>query len=256
MVPVTFSTEFQQSRMVLASEMKVLAPDLDPWLEAERGLDRLSDLDEDTRMKLCRSHQSGVGSASTGQSAQGIQQGRPHSPGALSTRQVSQVKTQLEDYLDAVAYKLRRRQLIKQRKQVSVLGTTMGTWGRERYGSKVVKVDAITFWVDSCILSLGSAFVLDLKSEVSCKGMHTLGFATAATTGLLSFTARSWKRKRWLCQSRFRRLSSHSSEMLTTMHAWLVDRSAAPEPRDVIWENLRMRAWLVRGNPGKYGLKY
>ncbi len=64
---------------------------------------------------------------------------------------ISQIKTRLEDYLDKLAYKLRRRKVIGKRRQVKVVGSSMGPWGIERYGTKSIKVDAITFWCDRCV---------------------------------------------------------------------------------------------------------
>jgi len=211
-------SEFQQSRMVLASEMKVLAPDLDPWLEAERGLDRLSDLDEDTRMKtfILNEMELCYGSSSVAAINPVWDQRRLDS----LLKEFNKVKTQLEDYLDAVAYKLRRRQLIKQRKQVSVLGTTMGTWGRERYGSKVVKVDAITFWVDR----LAELYRKIVEAQ-------EVALSKPIPSAFITFNSRA-------TQAHASGSLHHHSEA-----DWVIQ--AAPEPRDVIWENLRMRAWLV-----------
>ena len=62
----------------------------------------------------------------------------------------SQHKTQLEDYLDVVAYKVRRRQVLK-RKRITISGPSMGSWGIDKYGSSShIRVDAIAFWSDRC----------------------------------------------------------------------------------------------------------
>ncbi|GFH07947.1 SMC hinge domain-containing protein [Haematococcus lacustris] len=46
---------------------------------------------------------------------------------------------QLLDYLDKLAYDLRRRKPIKKRLQVTVIGPTLGAWGIKNYGVKPVK---------------------------------------------------------------------------------------------------------------------
>ena len=54
----------------------------------------------------------------------------------------------MEDYLDSVAFQLKRRRTIKKRYEIKVYGALMGAWGKEKYGIKPVKVDAIQFWTD------------------------------------------------------------------------------------------------------------
>jgi hypothetical protein len=56
-----------------------------------------------------------------------------------------QLKTELEDYLDFVAFRLRRKQEVKRLKK-RVIGAKMGEWGTSKYGLKPVQVDAIGFW--------------------------------------------------------------------------------------------------------------
>lgn len=59
-----------------------------------------------------------------------------------------QRKRAIEDYLDSVAFQLKRRRTIKKRYEIKVYGALMGAWGKEKYGIKPVKVDAIQFWTD------------------------------------------------------------------------------------------------------------
>ena len=59
-----------------------------------------------------------------------------------------QHKTSLEDYLDHLAFKFKRRQVVKARRTVVVFGPGMGVWGKAKYGIKPLRVDAIGFWQD------------------------------------------------------------------------------------------------------------
>ncbi|GFH18694.1 uncharacterized protein HaLaN_15542 [Haematococcus lacustris] len=124
----------------------------------------------------------------------------------------------LEDYLDKLAYDLRRRKPIKKRLQVTVIGPTLGAWGIKNYGVKPVKVDAITFWSDRLRQLADQIHV----SQANCLQRPVpsafVTFQTRATQVVLATNLH------------------HHDE--TTWQATL-----APEPKEIIWRNLRMRAW-------------
>ncbi|KAL6760771.1 hypothetical protein V8C86DRAFT_1039267 [Haematococcus lacustris] len=130
----------------------------------------------------------------------------------------TKTKQLLEDYLDKLAYDLRRRKPIKKRLQVTVIGPTLGAWGIKNYGVKPVKVDAITFWSDRLRQLADQIHV----SQANCLQRPVpsafVTFQTRATQVVLATNLH------------------HHDE--TTWQATL-----APEPKEIIWRNLRMRAW-------------
>ena len=72
----------------------------------------------------------------------------PQSSSSSAADPFLQVKLKLEDYLDHVAFRLRRRMQIKRRRQVKIFPVFLGDWGTEKYGKEPIKVDAISFWSD------------------------------------------------------------------------------------------------------------
>lgn len=130
----------------------------------------------------------------------------------------NKVKRSLEEYLDAVAYKLRRRQVISKRHTIRVVGTTMGSWGIARYGLKPKKVDAIEHW---------TARLQQLNVEIEAAQKKALTKPIPST--FITFNTRA------AAVRAANALHYHSES------DWC--SQAAPEPREVVWENLCMRKW-------------
>ncbi|GAX72896.1 hypothetical protein CEUSTIGMA_g351.t1 [Chlamydomonas eustigma] len=129
----------------------------------------------------------------------------------------NKLKTELEDYLDFVASRLRRKQKVK-RLMKRVIGATMGVWGTSRYGLKPVKVDALVFWRDR--LQELDRLLPEAQSRALMKPIPS-AFVTFNTRAMQTRAASS--------------LHSHDESL------WCIQ--GAPSPSEILWRNLRMRSW-------------
>ncbi|KAG1660223.1 hypothetical protein FOA52_005093 [Chlamydomonas sp. UWO 241] len=208
--------ESQQIQVAPRPAMRFGDIRLDVWHQAETVLAEFSDDDQEAKMKgfLLREIDYSYG---------------PNQVSAINPvwdqrklerllKDYNNVKSQLEDYLDQLAYKMRRRQVIKTRRTERVLGTTMGKWGIDKYGIKAVKVDAITFWVDR---------LQELSRQIGVAQKVSLG--KPIPSAFITFNTRAT-----------------TAHVATALHHhsegdWIF--TAAPEAREVVWGNLRMRSW-------------
>ncbi|KAL6782290.1 hypothetical protein ACKKBG_A06245 [Auxenochlorella protothecoides x Auxenochlorella symbiontica] len=127
----------------------------------------------------------------------------------------------LEDLLDDYISKKRRSAKLKIKK-MTVVGPTMGAWGREKYGLKPVKVEALQFLHDR---------LEQLKVEIEEQQVKARGklFPSAFVT----FNAR-------LAQ-----VGAVRSLMNEDLSTWRCQ--AAPRPSEIVWGNLGWRIWERAG---------
>ena len=121
------------------------------------------------------------------------------------------VDVALSNYMD-------EKKRAKMKKRMStVTGATMGEWGREKYGLKPKKVDAFEFYVDR--LEYLRAEILK-EQESAKKKYHPASFVVFKTQKaqvVASQVMMSEDLSTWLCKP-------------------------APQPQEILWDNLRMRA--------------
>ena len=121
------------------------------------------------------------------------------------------VDVMLSKYMDPK----KKKKMKKQSKKV--VGVTMGTWGMEKYGKKPVTVDAFEFYIDR--LEYLRSEILQ-EQELAKKKPHPssfVSFKTRKAQVIASQTMMSEDLSTWVCK-------------------------AAPQPMEVLWENLRMRS--------------
>lgn len=106
----------------------------------------------------------------------------------------------------------------KKRKQVRVLGGTMGEWGRENFGMKPVKKDALEYW----------PMRLDRLREEILKETEI----TRSKTVPCAFVTFRNRRSQVVASTT---MINHD---LTTWHT-----SPAPAPPTIFWANVRWRTW-------------
>lgn len=126
-------------------------------------------------------------------------------------------KGQLEDLLDHYESRLRRRKPVTP-KQVRVVGAMLGPWGKEKYGMKPVKVDALEFY---------PARLEELKRQI--REQEPLCKADYYPTSFVTFN------KRYTQAVASTGLHSHDESI------WKIQE--APGEEEIVWSNLRMRSW-------------
>ncbi|KAK9902019.1 hypothetical protein WJX75_001351 [Coccomyxa subellipsoidea] len=132
-------------------------------------------------------------------------------------KEYEKLKKNLEDLVDDYTSKKRRHKSIKRKKE-RVLGVKYGAWGRDKYGVKPIQVDAMEFYRDRMIEL--RRLILQVQKRTKDKSVPS-AFVT------------------------FKQYVSQVKATTSTQHhdtsTWKV--SAAPGHEEVIWGNLRWRAW-------------
>ncbi|CAK0785988.1 hypothetical protein CVIRNUC_009201 [Coccomyxa viridis] len=132
-------------------------------------------------------------------------------------KEYEKLKGKLADLIDDYTSKKRRHKKIKPQK-VRVNGILYGGWGRENYGTKPIKVEALEFW---------PARMKELRRLIFEEQQK----AREKTVPAAFVT--------------FRKHVSQVKAVSSTQHhdtsTWRV--SAAPGPQEIIWGNLRWRSW-------------
>ncbi|KAK9840790.1 hypothetical protein WJX81_004889 [Elliptochloris bilobata] len=133
------------------------------------------------------------------------------------TEEYEKLHGNLTDLLDDYTSKKRRHKKFK-RKTTRVVGVKYGQWGREKYGVSPAKVDAMEFYV--------------ARLEELRRLIHQEQQAAKHSTVPSAFVT-------------FKRCRAQVTAVSTTQHsdttAWRV--SAAPHFNELLWKNLRWRAW-------------
>jgi hypothetical protein len=103
-------------------------------------------------------------------------------------------------------------------KTMTVIGAKLGAWGREKYGLKPVKVDALEYYQDRLAY---------LQSEIDTAQME-------AKKGV-------WPSSFVTFNRRTAQVVAAGALMCEDLTAWRVQ--AAPRPEEIVWKNLGLRAW-------------
>lgn len=119
----------------------------------------------------------------------------------------------VDDYISK-----KNRKIELKPKKLTVIGAKLGPWGREKYGLKPKKVDAFEYYQDRL------AFLWS-EIEAAQEEAKTAVWPTAFVT----FTRRTAQ------------VVASGALVCEDLSAWRCQ--AAPRPPEVVWSNLRMRAW-------------
>jgi hypothetical protein len=128
------------------------------------------------------------------------------------------LKLQATDLLDHYTSLLRRKGEVAKPKTATVIGAKMGPWGREKYGLKPKKMDALEFYGER----LDGLKTLIADAQMEARGrvwptafvtFHTRKAQVVAARNLMSHDLTAWR-----CQP-------------------------APRPDEIVWPNLGLRAW-------------
>lgn len=103
-------------------------------------------------------------------------------------------------------------------KVITVLGVKMGAWGREKYGMKPQKVDALEFYSDR---------LTQLKTEITAAQEQAK--TQVWPTAFVTFSRRT---------AQVQAANALMSEDLSTWRC-----QAAPRPSEIVWKNVGMRTW-------------
>lgn len=109
----------------------------------------------------------------------------------------------------------KKNKMKKQSKKV--VGLTMGTWGTEKYGKKPISVDAFEFYIDRLEY---------LRSEILQE--QELAKKKPLPSSFVSF------------RSRKSQVVASQTMMSEDLSTWVC--KAAPQPEEIVWSNLKMRA--------------
>ncbi|EIE18583.1 DUF221-domain-containing protein [Coccomyxa subellipsoidea C-169] len=147
------------------------------------------------------------------------------------------LKRNLEDLVDDYTSKKRRHKPIKRKKarlimnatSENVVGVKYGAWGRDRYGVKPVKVDALE--ADAGAVCVRLQFYRDRMNEV-----RRLILEEQKRTKDKSVPSAFVTFKKYVSQVKATTSTQHHDTS-----TWKV--SAAPGHEEVVWGNLRWRSW-------------
>ncbi|KAL4515648.1 hypothetical protein Ndes2437B_g07075 [Nannochloris sp. 'desiccata'] len=103
-------------------------------------------------------------------------------------------------------------------KMMTVIGAKLGAWGREKYGLKPTKVDALEFYQDRLAY---------LKTEID--------------TAQIEAKKSVWPSSFVTFNRRTAQVVASGALMCEDLTAWRVE--AAPRPEEIVWKNLGLRAW-------------
>ncbi|KAK9811621.1 hypothetical protein WJX72_007134 [[Myrmecia] bisecta] len=134
-----------------------------------------------------------------------------------TVQEYENVRQKLIDVLDDYISKSRRHITIK-RRMVTVLGVKHGSWGRERFGKRPSRVDALEYY-PAKLREL--VRLMEERQRAARQRFVPTAFVTFKT--------------------RRAQVVAVTSQMHHDVSAWDVD--AAPAPEEIVWRNLGWREW-------------
>lgn len=137
------------------------------------------------------------------------------------TQDYTKLREKLWDLIAEYTKKKREGKKIK-RSEVRVFGALLGDWGKEKYGLKPVKRDALEYWPD---------YLEHLKELV--KEEQAKALTTNVPCAFVTF--------------RSRRAASTAASTMINHDLSIYTTSAAPPPETLFWDNLRWRQWERSG---------
>ena len=140
------------------------------------------------------------------------------------------LKTKAFKALDLSISKFTKGKKVKIQKK-TVLGSTLGEWGKEKYGVKPKKVDAFEFYADRLTFLREQIKEEQEKARSKHYASAFVTFKTRKSQVIASHAMMSEDLSAWICQP-------------------------APQPQEIIWKNLQLRAWERNSRHKTYLVSY